>query len=66
MLLAVEIRESPADMFKKNTNHIRINCLLYNNSLISKLLLENENLKIQIENLEIENDIINQFMIENK
>ena len=33
---------------------------------ISKLLLENENLKIQIENLEIENDIINQFMIENK
>ena len=34
--------------------------------VISKLLLENENLKIQIENLEIENDIINQFMIENK
>lgn len=33
---------------------------------ISKLLLENENLKIQIENLEIENDIINQFIIENK
>ena len=33
---------------------------------ISKWLLENENLKIQIENLEIENDIINQFMIENK
>ena len=33
---------------------------------VAKLLLENENLKIQIENLEIENDIINQFLIEHK
>ena len=33
---------------------------------ISKMLLENENLKIQIENLEIENDIIQQFLDINK
>lgn len=33
---------------------------------VAKLLLENENLKIQIENLEMENDIINQFLIEHK
>lgn len=33
---------------------------------VAKLLLENENLKIQIENLEIENDIINHFLIEHK
>ena len=30
------------------------------------MLLENENLKIQIENLEIENDIIQQFLDINK
>lgn len=39
ILLAVEIRESPADMFKKNTNHIKINYGLCNNSFILKLLL---------------------------
>ena len=33
---------------------------------ISKLLLENENLKIQIENITFENDIISQFLEENK
>ena len=32
---------------------------------ISKLLLENENLKIQIENITFENDIISQFLEEN-
>ena len=39
ILLAVEIRESPADIFKKNTNHIKINYGLCNNSFILKLLL---------------------------
>ena len=33
---------------------------------ISKLLLENENLKIQIENITFENDIISQFLEEKK
>lgn len=33
---------------------------------LSKMLLENENLKIQIENLEIENKIISEFLAENK
>ena len=33
---------------------------------LAKLSLENENLKIQIENLEIENDIIKKFLDKNK